>query len=194
MAKQPIPLPVPVRPYRQVLIRPAGWHTDIPVACDEEGNVYWPVKAICVWLGVDPGGQSRKLRKSNKTASHMQYYLLTYPVGGEQPTWCIKEKRIGIWFTILDDPRVRDVIADKLEAFQDEMADVADEKLLNRSRLQLVMTNEQLTAAVRIQQHDIDTLKFAHTMLERRFGPVEESHFARQLNAPESTDDKEDEA
>jgi hypothetical protein len=184
--KQRVPLELvqPTIPFRQITIRPPGWSIDIPIALDESENRYWPLGILCDWLGLDRSGQRRKLRTNRRFIDFLRFFQLDFGSNNVQPSWTIREDKVGKWIDTIDDAYVKEQLQPQVREFQEKITQYADFALRgmqpDRSLVQTlsdedldVLNDPRIRSVFRKIGLDLDMLKFAFLQQNTRLGNVE---------------------
>src|SRR5215467_12519635 len=69
------------QPLAQKLLVMEQWgHAQFPVARDQSGDIYMPMRALCLYLGIASQMQIKTLRKSRSMSRYMRRFISAHPV------------------------------------------------------------------------------------------------------------------
>jgi hypothetical protein len=106
------------------------WNAEIPVAV--EGKIQWfPVRPICLVLGIDSRTQVAILKGSDKYTGAWVEIPIKSPAGW-RPTVCIRRDKVPQWFLDIDAARCALTARDELERFQTELLAEGERMLFGR--------------------------------------------------------------
>jgi len=106
------------------------WDAKIPIAV--EGKIQWfPIRAICLVLGVDSRSQIVALKGSSKYEGAILEIPIKSPAGW-RPTQCIRRDKVAQWFLDIDATRCKLGAREELEAFQIDLLAEGERMLFGR--------------------------------------------------------------
>ncbi len=81
------------------------------------GDIFVPVRPLCVALGVDGLGQIQRIRRRQALAEMLKTITVPTP-GGDQALVCIELEGLPLWLAGIEEKRVRADLRERLVAYQ----------------------------------------------------------------------------
>jgi hypothetical protein len=164
------------QPAAQKLLIMEQWdNAQFPVACDEMGSIYLPVRALCLYLGIASQMQIKALRKSRSMSRYLRRFTLSSPAGGgRQAQWCLHIRALAFWLAgHIDADHVRPELQEGLLEWQDTLIQAAHELFFGSAISSTELDEQSLAQRLRLAEFEIHRLKLAVRLHSRRLGTVE---------------------
>jgi P22_AR N-terminal domain len=163
-------------PSSQKLLIMEQWdNAQFPVACDDAGSIYLPVRALCLYLGIASQMQIKTLRKSRSMSRYLRRFTLSSPAGGgRQAQWCLHIRALAFWLAgHIDAGQVRPELQEGLLEWQDTLIQAAHELFFGTPISLTELDEQSLAQRLRLAEFEIQRLKLAVRLQSRRLGVVE---------------------
>ena len=152
------------QPASQKLLIMEQWNNaQFPVACDETGAIYLPVRALCLYLGIASQMQIKALRKSRSMSRYLRRFTLSSPAGGgRQAQWCLHIRALAFWLAgHIDADQVRPELQEGLLEWQDTLIQAAHELFFGPNAEPEELDHQALVQCVKLAEFEIRRLKLA---------------------------------
>src|SRR5690242_11911800 len=88
------------------IIEMSQWGAVIPIARDEQAQIYVPVRALCGYLDLAPNKQIERIKEDAILSKRLQRFPIRSTSsgirgGGTQMTSCIKLNAVGWWLATI---------------------------------------------------------------------------------------------
>jgi hypothetical protein len=164
------------QPSSQKLLTMEQWdNAQFPVACDDTGSIYLPVRALCLYLGIASQMQIKTLRKSRSMSRYLRRFILSSPSGGgRQAQWCLHIRALAFWLAgHVDADHVRPELQEGLLEWQDTLIQAAHELFFGSPISSAELDEHSLAERLRLAEFEIQRLKLAVRLQSKRLGTVE---------------------
>ncbi len=102
-------------------------------------SIYISLNALCQALGVSGKAQTERIQRTPTLAKGLRRIPLK-TAGGTQRVNCLRIDRVALWIAGLETNRIKPQYREKIEAFQDDLADVAMKVFLRAMGIQTTAT------------------------------------------------------
>jgi hypothetical protein len=164
------------QPLAQKLLVLEQWgNAQFPVACDAIGDIYLPVRALCLCLGIASQMKIKALRKSRSTQRYLRRFYLTSPSGGgRQAQWRLHIRALAFWLAgHIDVDAVRPELQQGLLEWQDTLIHAAHELFFGDATAASTITEPDLALQLNDAIFEIRRLKTIVKLHSRRLGTLE---------------------
>jgi hypothetical protein len=164
------------QPLAQKLLVLEQWgNAQFPVACDAIGDIYLPVRALCLYLGIASQMQIKALRKSRSMQRYLRRFYLTSPSGGgRQAQWCLHIRALAFWLAgHIDVDAVRPELQQGLLEWQDTLIHAAHELFFGEAYAASTIPEHDLALRLNDALFEIRRLKTIVKLHSRRLGTLE---------------------
>lgn len=128
--REPIPISLAVTPMepaeQRTLVVPEWAGAQFPAARDDEQEVYLPVRALCLFLGITGSGRQVAILQGDRV---LRKYLRKFYIrgtGGRQAAWCLNTRAVPFWLARVDIDVVRVELQDGLVDWQEALLEEAN--------------------------------------------------------------------
>ena len=142
---------------------------ELTAALAPNGRIYVSLPGICRALGINrPQNQVQRIARTRPLARGLRQIPLKAANGGTYPTYCLQLDRVALWLAGIETERLKPEFQGKIEAYQDELAEVATQIFFQHMGMPANPPLErQLTdLIVRLEQQET-TLETVVRLLER---------------------------
>jgi hypothetical protein len=177
--RSPIPITMaatPIEPAEQrTLVVPEWAGAQFPAARDDEQEVYLPVRALCLFLGITGSGRQIAMLQSDRVLrKHLRKFFIRGS-GGRQPAWCINLRALAFWLARVDIDAVRPELQDGLVEWQEALLEEAHRLFWGAAEpvVEDVVDPRLLQQRIRSQDAEIRRLKLQVRTHARRLAALE---------------------
>jgi hypothetical protein len=164
------------QPLAQKLLVLEQWgNAQFPIACDAVGDIYMPVRALCLYLGIASQMQIKALRKSRSMQRCLRRFYLTSPSGGgRQAQWCLHIRALAFWLAgHIDVDAVRPELQQGLLEWQDTLIQAAHQLFFGEASVASTIPEQDLALQLNDALFEIRRLKTIVKLHSRRLGTLE---------------------
>lgn len=168
--------PAAEHPISQKLLVMEQWgQAQFPVACDRSGDIYMPVRALCLYLGIASQMQIKTLRKSRSMSRYLRRFYVSSPHGGgRQAQWCLHIRALAFWLAgHVDADQVRPELREGLLEWQDTLIQAANTLFFGHDIPVEPISTQDLVDRLKQAELEIERLKLVVRLHSRRLGTVE---------------------
>jgi hypothetical protein len=111
---------------------------DLWVAEDQEGELYFPIRATCASLELDSTTSLETIKADSRLYPGLRAIRLPTPPRGEREVQCLRSDEYTWWLALIDPRRFKDERRSLLEERQRVLMRLAKEIMLKRVEIQML--------------------------------------------------------
>jgi len=140
---------------------------ELAAAMSPGGTIYVSIAGICRALGISrTQNQVQRIIRTRSLVKGLRQLPLQTPKRGIQLTYCLRIDRVALWLAGIETERLKPEFQGKIEAYQDELADVATQIFFRTMGLPTSAAQTDLDIITRMDRYEA-TIEQVVNLLER---------------------------